>query len=187
MKRIFLFMALTVSALSLGAQTIAPRYVAEPADYVYRTGNTYICDGQAMNKYQYRDFLASRYVPAYEQFRNGLVVSNVGWGLLGGGFALDIIGSSLLIAAQVQGVNNNSSDLSTGLGTAVNATVMALFGSACCSLGGTLKIASIPTLCVGYSRMHRSADTYNARHTPRPTVALGICTAPNTIGLALQF
>lgn len=187
MKRIFLVMALTISAISLGAQTIAPRYVAEPADYVYRTGNTYVCNGQAMNKYQYRDFLAARYVPAYEQFRNGLIVSNVGWGLLGGGFALDIIGSSLLIAAQVQGANNNSSDLSEGLGTAVNATVMAIFGSACCSLGGTLKIASIPTLCVGYSRMHRSADTYNVRNTPRPTVALGVCTAPNSVGLALQF
>ena len=187
MKRIILIMALTISAISLGAQTIAPRYVAEPADYVYRTGNTYICNGQTMNKYQYRDFLATRYVPAYEQFRNGLVVANVGWGLLGGGFALDIIGSSLLITAQVQGANNNSSDLSEGLGTAVNATVMALFGSACCSLGGTLKIASIPTLYVGYSRMHRSADTYYVRHTHPQQVAIGICTSPNTVGLALQF
>ena len=187
MKRIFLFMALTISAISLGAQTIAPRYVAEPAGYVYRTGNTYVCDGQAMNKYQYRDFLATRYVPAYEQFRNGLIVSNVGWGLLGGGFALDIIGSSLLIAAQVQGANNNTSDISEGLGTAVGATMMAVFGSACCSLGGTLKIASIPTLCVGYSRMHRSADTYNVRHKTQAQLSVGVCTSPNTIGLALQF
>lgn len=187
MKRIFLVMALTISAISLGAQTIAPRYVAEPADYVYRTGNTYVCNGQAMNKYQYRDFLAARYVPAYEQFRNGFIVSNVGWGLFGGGFALDIIGSSLLIAAQVQGANNNSSDLSEGLGTAVNATVMALFGSACCSLGGILKIASIPTLCVGYSRMHRSADTYNVRHKTQAQLSVGVCTSPNSVGLALQF
>lgn len=187
MKRIILIMALTISAISLGAQTIAPRYVAEPADYVYRTGNTYICNGQTMNKYQYRDFLATRYVPAYEQFRNGLVVANVGWGLLGGGFALDIIGSSLLIAAQVQGTNNNSSDLSEGLGTAVSATMMAVFGIACYSAGGVFEIASIPALCIGYSRMHRSTDTYNARHTPRPTVALGICTSPGTVGLALQF
>ena len=187
MKRIILFMALAISAISLSAQTIAPRYVAEPADYVYRTGNTYICNGQTMNKYQYRDFLATRYVPAYEQFRNGLVVANVGWGLLGGGFALDIIGSSLLIAAQVQGATHNSSDLSEGLGVAVNATVMAIFGSACCSLGGTLKIASIPTLCVGYSRMHKSVDTYNVRHTHQQQVALGICTGSNTVGLALQF
>lgn len=187
MKRISLFIALAISAISLGAQTIAPRYAAEPADYVYRTGNTYVCDGQAMNKYQYRDFLATRYVPAYEQFRNGLIVSNVGWGLLGGGFALDIIGSSLLIAAQVQGANNNTSDISQGLGTAVGATMMAVFGSACCSLGGTLKIASIPTLCVGYARMHKSADTYNVRHKNQAQLSVGVCTSPNSVGLALQF
>ena len=186
MKRISLFIALTISAVCACAQTISPVYQPN-TDYVYRTGNTYVCNGQAMNKYQYRDFLATRYVPAYEQFRNGLVVSNVGWGLLGGGFALDIIGSSLLIAAQVQGANNVSSDFSEGVGTAVGATMMAVFGSACCSLGGTLKIASIPTLCVGYSRMHRSADTYNVRHKAQTQLSVGVCTAPNSVGLALQF
>lgn len=57
-------MALTITSIFLGAQTIAPRYVPEPADYVYRTGNTYICDGQAMNKYQYRASSPRAHLPA---------------------------------------------------------------------------------------------------------------------------
>mgnify|MGYP006907970457 FL=1 len=186
MKRISLFILLVISAVCVCAQTISPVYQPD-TDYVYRTGNTYVCNGQAMNKYQYRNFLATRYVPAYEQFRNGLIVSNVGWGLLGGGLALDIIGSSLLFAAKVQGADNNTSDIQQGLGTADGASMLTVFGSACCSLGGTLKIASIPTLCVGYSRMHRSADTYNVRHKAQAQLSVGVCTSPNSIGLALQF
>lgn len=187
MKRIILAFALIVSAMAVSAQSIEPRYSAHAEDYVYRTGNTYVCNGQVMNKYAYRDFLSTRYIPAYEQFQNGLRVSNVGWGLLGGGLALDIIGSGMILGAVVQGANNTGSDLSEGIGNAVSATMLIIFGKACCSLGGTLKIAAIPTLCVGYARMHKSVDVYNVRRVHQSNVSLGVSTSGNGIGLALNF
>ncbi len=187
MRRIIFVFALIISATVIHAQSIAPQYTANVEDCVYRTGNTYVCNGQVMNKYAYRDFLSTRYIPAYEQFQNGLRVSNVGWGLLGGGFALDIIGSGMILGAVAQGANNTGSDLSEGIGNAVSATMLIIFGKACCSLGGTLKIASIPTLCVGYARMHKSVDVYNVRRMQPTNVSLGISTSGNGVGLALKF
>lgn len=187
MKRIILAFALIVSAMALSAQSIEPRYSAHVEDYVYRTGNTYICNGQVMNKYAYRDFLSTHYIPAYEQFQNGLCVSNVGWGLLGGGLALDIVGAGMIVGGAIQGANNSGSNLSLGIGNAVSATILIIFGQVCCYVGGALEIASIPTLCVGYSRMHRSVDVYNVRRVEPSNVSLGVSTSGNGIGLALNF
>lgn len=50
-----------------------------------------------------------------------------------------------------------------------------------------LEIASIPTLSVGYVRMHRSADTFNASCTKRTTSYWSINASKNGVGIAYNF
>ena len=49
------------------------------------------------------------------------------------------------------------------------------------------EIACIPTLSVGYVRMHRSADTYNVSCAKRNTAYWSINASQNGLGIALNF
>ncbi|HCS87644.1 MAG TPA: hypothetical protein DIW30_04310 [Bacteroidales bacterium] len=185
------FVVLSTSVLLACAQTApvsSSARGADVADSVYRTGNTYVHDGQVMNKRQYLDFLsASDNKDAYGCFRNGYRVANVGWGLFGGGLIVGGVGLGLVCAGVIQGANNDNNDFSTSLGTAVSASFMIVWGTVFSIAGGMLEIAAIPTISVGYARMHKSVDVYNIPSQPQTYVSLGLSTSTDGIGLALHF
>ena len=117
------------------------------------------------------------YSAAYDQFANGLKLAKAGWSCLGIGLAMDV-GCMVSGAIYLSGNTNKKSTNDPALISAI-----------CLSIGAfAFEIASIPTLCVGYNKMHHSVDVYNVVCTTagiRPYWVLQ--TSSNGLGLAMKF
>lgn len=129
----------------------------QPLDMVHRTGNSYHYKGEKMRGKSYEFFLKNNCADAYNLYREGYMLSIMGWGLLACGLFFD-------------------------LGLSWWRPTIGVIGLAC-------EIACIPTLCVGYARMHSSADIFNATcANKKPQVYLSFNASPqNGLGLALNF
>jgi len=135
-----------------------------------RSGNTYMYGNLVMNKDAYGKWLNEQNCPsAYQQFSSGLHTAMGGWFMMVLGLGLDL--GSIIIG--VTDKSRSVSPAAVGLGIA----------------GGCLEIACIPTLCVGYSKMHRSVDIYNASCKTTASVQKywAIQTSSNGLGLAYHF
>lgn len=133
-----------------------------------RSGNTYMYGDLVMNKDAYKTWLAEQNCPAaYKQFNSGYYTASAGWFMMVMGLALDL-GS---IAVYATNKNQNSAAIAMGV------------------VGGCLEIACIPTLIVGYSKMHKSVDVYNAScKTASATQSYwAIQASSNGLGLAYHF
>lgn len=123
-------------------------------------------DNHKMNKSAYRSFLRNRCPAAYEQFSKGYSISKGGWFLFGIGLGLDL-GCTIVSLADTKG-----SDGLIAVGV----------------IGGALEIASIPTLAVGYSKMHKSVNTYNDQCRQKSSTAYWSLQVDNLgLGLAYHF
>jgi len=185
-KPLVLLLVLCAVVPALMAQTVYTMTIPDretesntPAhnSIVTRSGNTYFCDGKSMNKQEYVDFLYSRNPAAWAKAQNGYKLATAGWTLLGVGAGLQVICyTGVLIGL-------------CGTGTASYIATMGIpVWAACNYIGMCCEIACVPTLIVGYTRMHRSADIYNiscttAQARPYWSVQAG----QNGIGLALNF
>lgn len=133
-----------------------------------RSGNTYFYGNQVMNKQATLDWLSTQNCPAaYNQFKSGLKTANAGWVCMGFGLGLDLI--SVILAASAK----STGGIVVGLGV----------------VGGALEIACIPTIAVGYSKMHQAVNTYNV---PCGTTAQvkpywSMQASNNGIGIAYNF
>lgn len=140
-----------------------------------RSGNTYFYDGKAMDKKAYIRFLETNCPAAWQKANTGYKTATAGWCLLGIGAALEMSG--------IVGV------VTTAIYTDSYATANTMLGlTAMYYIGGVSVLASIPTICVGYAKMHNSVDVYNVSCTAseaRPY--LSVQAGQNGIGLALNF
>lgn len=137
---------------------------------VIRSGNTYMYGDLIMNKGEYARWLNDQNCPsAFQQFNSGWNLSKGGWFMMGIGLGLDIV--SIAISA-------------TNKSGTVNTTAVALG-----VIGGAFEIACIPTIAVGYSKMHNSVNVYNAscRSTASIQPYWAIQASSNGIGLAYHF
>ena len=137
---------------------------------VVRNGNTYMYGDLVMNKGKFAEWLNEQNCPsAYQQFSSGLRIASGGWCLMALGLAIDL-GSVILYAT------NKSSRPS------VPAVALGV-------IGGALEIACIPTIAVGYSKMHRSVYVYNASCSKTASVQpyWAVQASSNGLGLAYHF
>ena len=167
-KILFLMTMLMIATTAVKAQTLAPRsgnaILLQPAgSYIYY-GN------QVMNKKECAEFLAVSNPEAYKQFQSGLKCTRAGWWTVGTGLAVDLIGSILVAFAP-----ENNSD------------AMFWSGASCIVAGGLAILASIPTIYIGYVRMNRGIDTFNAAQVSTARAYWSIQGSRNGIGLALNF
>jgi len=198
MKRFTVVALMAVSVLALRAQTdvqvttsTAPTQVVSLAptttfytsnaamstnqassSFIIRSGRNYIYNNEVMRGKAYEEFLRTNCTAAYMQYRSGRNVTIAGWTMLGGGLAMEagvVIG--LIVTGQTGQLHSSS----------VNA------GTICYLAGGAIFVASIPTLLVGYSRQHKSADTFNLVCRPQPTAYWSVQADENGLGLALHF
>lgn len=134
--------------------------------WIIRDGNTYYYDGMPMKKDVYESFLLEHCPGAYNHYYSGRKLARSGWGLFGGA-----VGAAAVVGLLQGFIPNN------------NGVIVA-----CWAIPDLMLVASIPVLCVGYSRMHRSADTFNTMCADKqPQAYWSINASQNGIGLALNF
>lgn len=132
-----------------------------------RSGNTYYYDNQVMNKQATLEWLSTQNcLAAYEQFRSGVRTANAGWALMATGLMADLVGTILV-------VNNRN----------------APYGYIFVGIGGALEIACIPTIAVGYSKMHQTVNVYNVSCCTTAQVRhyWSLQAGSNGIGFAYNF
>ena len=134
---------------------------------VVRTGNTYMYGDLVMNNNSFEDWLKEQNCSAaYTQFSAGRKTANAGWALMITGLLMDITGTILAVK-----VRN------------------APFGYIFVGIGGALEIACIPTLIVGYTKMHNSVNVYNVscKSTAFVKPYWAVQASSTGIGLAYHF
>lgn len=133
-----------------------------------RDGNTYYYGNRVMDKKATLEWLKTQHChAAYEQFDRGLYLSNVGWFMMGVGLGVDLVGNILLF------VNTQSKTI----------------GSVLICIGSAFEIACIPTIAVGYSKMHQTVNVYNVScgSTAQIKPYWSVQASNNGIGLAYHF
>lgn len=134
-----------------------------------RSGNTYYYGNKVMNKDLMLEWLETQNCStAYTQFKKGLKTANVGWCLMVTGIAADIIGAVLIGTSKGE---------------------RSIPGIALSCVGGALEIACIPTIAVGYSKMHQTVNVYNMSCSATAQIKpyWSLQASNNGIGLAYNF
>ena len=141
---------------------------SSPSLMLTRVGNTYYYGDKVMNKQVTLEwFEDEKCTTAYSQFLSGMRTANAGWALMASGLMLDLVGTIIALKGKTS--------------TTIGATLM--------GIGGALEIACIPTIAVGYSKMHQTVNVYNAscRKTAEVKPYWSVQASNNGIGLAYNF
>ena len=175
MKKSFILLVAAMMAVSVMAQ----EQPAAARTHLVCGGNTYYYGSQeVMKKNQMLDWYARHNCQAaYDQFAEGLKIAKAGWACLGIGLGLDVGG---IVAASLFVIDSNSTKKTSA--PAYIAAISLSVGAA------AFEIACIPTLIVGYHKMHHSVDVYNvscATAKVRPYWTLQA--SENGVGLAMKF
>ena len=147
-------------------QTIVKNYNQKSSIMLTRSGNKYIYGNKIMNKTEMLDWLYSQNCSiAYEQFLDGRNLAAGGWIMMALGLGLDL-GGTIMYFAGIQ-----------------------VGGSVLMGLGGALEIACIPTIAVGYSKMHQTVEVYNAtcNKSTQTKPYWSLQASNNGIGIAYNF
>lgn len=177
MKRVFFLLVAIMSMLAAQAQS---------QSCVIRSGNTYVVNGDVMNKKAFDGFLKNTNTAAYTKFHSGYKISKAGWGLFGGGLGLGTAAFAMALAtpavaekmAETDGPDEAVAQTSIGYTTGMVLTFVA---------GSAITTAGIVCLGVGYGRMHNAADVYNVDCQKKPVAELQLTAGRGTIGLACKF
>lgn len=134
---------------------------------VSRIGNKYHEGDSVMNERAFMGYLQSRDAVSYDVFRKGQQMTDAGWSLFAGSFALSAVGHTMVFLFKDE--------------YAISGIMLISVGTA--SLG-----TSIACLSIGYTQKHSAVDYYNGVvRRGSPAVTLGVQTSGDGIGLALAF
>ena len=129
----------------------------------YSYGNT------QMDEIAFRRFLQNNNREVYLKYMKSNQMIYAGWGTLGGGTLLWVTGTIICCEAHDWGIVY-------GLGIPM------------CTIGGSATIASVPLLCVGYTRQKKAIRMFNEQNSVQePTLSLNLQASQNGVGLALSF
>ena len=186
MRKVFIL--LTAAILTVGAMAQSERVVC--------IDNTYYCGKKALNQDQILEWYAQHNCQAaYDQFVQGQKLAKAGWICLGIGAGLDLGATACTCAYLIQNNTNNYSK-SPARANAGSSSAFSnisesplLIAVVALSVGAAaFEIACVPTLVVGYHKMHTSADVYNIMNSTaqaRPYWTLQA--SSNGLGLAYNF
>jgi len=172
-KSYFLMLFAALLALPMSAQ-------------ISRSGNKYFADGMVMNKTSFAAYMQQNAEAALaSKFKSGLTIANVGWGLFGGGLAINTAGFITICATGVNIDKSKSASEATSLALGGSATAATLY-----LIGSSITTAGIVCLGVGYGRMHKTADNYafiSNSNRQRPQAYITLQTSKDGLGLAVKF
>lgn len=136
---------------------------------VVKSGNTFCCGEQQMNRAAYKQFLQDECPQAYRQYKQGQQCMIAGWTLFGVGLA----GASVCIPAWMISGFGASATPKGESSPAKNANNVL---TGCVIAAGVVALVSVPLLSVGYVLMdNKSVKTYNgqcAKQNPELAFAL---------------
>ena len=164
-KILFLMMVALMATTAIKAQNNNATLLQPAGSYIYY-------GDQAFNLKQCVDFLSTtNNQAAYEKFQSGYKCYQAGWGLLGAGLGVDLIGSLIFAFAPKEGND-----------------AMFYSGMACLGVGAAAILASIPTIFIGYARLNDGIDMYNMSQAGAvPQAYWTVQGSENGVGLALHF
>lgn len=173
MKKVFLlFVFCLTCAMYSAAQETVPTPMPTSV-MLARANDSYYLGNEKMNIKQTLKWLEQQdCLVATDLFRTGYKTAIVGWSLLGAGLLCDFGG----LMYMVDGIKKGT------LKTTVQGYSIYL-------VGGALELAAIPTISVGYYKMHQTVNVYNAhcRKTAYTRPYWTIQAGANGIGLAYKF
>lgn len=160
---------------------------------VMRDGGTYYCGDQQMNGAAYKRFLETECPQAFQQYKQGQQCMIAGWTLLGFGVVgmpVAFVGWMVSGFGVVVSDAANKEEPADPKMVAINGTFTALGLVSAASV-----ISSVPLLAVGYTRMHKSVDTYNElclqpQQPSQPdatAVELSLGMTGNGVGMTVRF
>ena len=129
---------------------------------------------------EYEQFLLQNCARAFNEYHSGKNIMVAGWTLLGYGVA-GVFGFSALMANYDSRDYNQYvySDAIAGFVKAIELTGL-ITASASAA-------ASIPCLCVGYIKMHRSVELFNFSCAHKQQAYWSVNASQNGVGLAYNF
>jgi len=150
--------------------TVATQEKSSPSASIMltRVGNTYYYDTKAMNKQATLEWLEGQNCPAaYQHFLSGMKTASAGWVLMATGSMFDLLGTILNFQRKTN--------------LAIGFVMM--------GIGGALELACIPTIAVGYSKMHETVNVYNIScgKTAEIKPYWSVQASDNGIGVAYNF
>ena len=167
MKHFLTILLLAATTCAFGAdketalESLSTTDISTNSEYVIRKGNSYLLNGYLLDKKQFMNALSKESPTAYNQFNKGYKLSNVGWGLFGGGLGVTTVGVLLSGIGAIQATNGQ-----TNYGAAI--------GSLFVIVGSEVVTAGVVCLSIGYGKMHNSVDLYNIKveaRQPKPTLS----------------
>ena len=175
MKKVFALSMVILVCTNMAAQEV-----------LHRFDNTYYCGQQPIKQSEMLEWYAQHNCQvAYDHFAKGQKMSKAGWALFGIGLGLEGCSMGCIFRnkttldssqapARARALNYHQKLFISGI----------ILGSA----AAACEIACIPTLIVGYHKMHRSVDLYNVLcNTADAKPYWAIQADENGIGLAFHF
>ena len=127
---------------------------------ITRQGKTYYQDGKRLSNDEYVTLLQSC-PSAVSRSRGGLLVSLLGWGVLGGGIGY-LVGEGI-----VWGFD--------------------MFDEDDLAIGGGLMLGSIPLILIGNSMQRNAYKVYNQNCAKQPSASISVGPTTNSIGLGVYL
>lgn len=124
---------------------------------------------------------------AYDRFAQGRKLATAGWSLLGIGVAMNLgayVGYGVL---RYKSGSQAPARMPAAYSQSYSRDPAYMAVVALGTVGTVCEIACIPTLIVGYNKMHTAADMYNILNANEPRPYLALQSDENGLGLALHF
>lgn len=175
MKKVILWFAVTMVAVSLQAQEVQ---VVNPSEItsIDRGENKdfyYLHAGEQttrMEKEAYLRFIQDNSPEAWASYQKGTKLWKAGWGLFGAGLGVGIAGIVM-----------------SGVGVGQGNPGLAGSGAGIVTVGDLMIMGSIPCLVIGGIKRNNTHEVYNkTRHLTSP-LTFQLQTSQNGVGIAMQF
>ncbi len=148
----------------------------EPA--LVRKGGKVFKDGVQLSQREYKNFLANTCPEAFLQYTKGTKLVKGGWSTFTiGALMMIVIGTPLYIC---------SWDYFDDYWNYRKGPRLYNAGISMMVIGSAAVAASVPMICVGYSKRHKSVDTYN-RACSSDDITYNLKVGNNSLGLAINF
>ncbi len=191
MKKILFILLAVMSVTTMVAEEKANTVPA----YLWQYQGQYYAGQTPLTKQMHLDILKNTCPEAYQQYKQGKLLTNTGWSMMAACPVLILcVGVPALCADPhlppynyaYDGVEIIRDDVywqRQQTFKAKRAAFWSIFGIGCASF-----VASIPVLSVGYAKRNQSTETYNLQCVSKePTITYHITANQNGVGLAIHF